>query len=172
MTTWTPPRSTRSKSAAALAVCALATTLVAPFEGRVLHTYPDAVYGWKLPTACDGHTGPGLKPGQWFTEAECDEMQQADLRKTYDRLAPCFGDVAIPDRELAAYLDLAYNLGPSAVCRSSIPEKVKAGRHAEACATISQFYRVGVLDCRIASNHCTGIPRRRAAERAMCEGAA
>ncbi len=170
MADWTPQRSPRSKltALALAAVFALSGTVIAPFEGRVLHTYPDAVYGWKLPTACDGHTGPELHQGQTFTPAECDEMRNADLKKTFDALAPCFGDAQLSANEWGAYLSLAYNDGAGAVCRSSIPAKVKAGQHAAACATIEDFYKAGIKDCRIASNHCSGIPRRRAAEHALC----
>jgi len=183
MASWTPPRTLRSKATAAAAVCALAGACLAPFEGRVLHTYPDAVYGWKLPTACDGHTGPELRAGQVFTPAECDEMRQADLTKTYDALAPCFGNARLSDQELGAYLSLAYNNGAGAVCHSSIPAKVKAGQRAAACAVIGEFINAGWIrppktdgptdpglrrDCRIKANGCAGIPRRRAAESALC----
>jgi lysozyme len=143
------------------AVCALAGACLAPFEGRVLHTYPDAVYGWKLPTACDGHTGPELRAGQVFTPAECDEMRQADLTKTYDALAPCFGSAQLSDQELAAYLSLAYNVGPRAVCTSSIPVKVKRGLRAQACETITQFNKA-------AGRVLAGLVRRRTAESALC----
>jgi lysozyme len=158
---WRPQRTPRSKAAAAAAICALAGACLAPFEGRVLHTYPDAVYGWKLPTACDGHTGPELQRGQTFTNAECDEMRTADLTKTYDAIAPCFGTVAISDREWAAYLSLAYNVGPQAVCRSTIPRKVHAGQRIAACDTILQFNRAG-------GQVLAGLVRRRAAENALC----
>lgn len=173
MADWTPPRSMRARSAGAIAaLCCAAGVFLAPREGRVLHTYPDAVYGWKLPTACDGHTGPELRAGQTFTAAECDEMRTADLRKTYDELAPCFGDEPLSDNEIEAYLSLGFNAGAHAVCSSSIPRKVRAGQHAAACDTIAQFVYAGGRDCRIASSNCSGIVRRRAAERALCLGSA
>lgn len=161
MAEWTPQRSPRSKVAAAIAVCALAGSCLAPFEGRVLHTYPDVVYGWKLPTACDGHTGPELQRGQQFTPAECDELRNADLRKTYDALAPCFHEAKLSDNEMAAYLSLAFNVGAGAVCRSSIPDKVLIGRRIDACNTILQFNRAGGVVM-------LGLVRRRAAENALC----
>lgn len=161
MAEWTPPRSPRSKVGAAAAVLALAGACLAPFEGRVLHTYPDAVYGWKLPTACDGHTGPELRAGQLFAPADCDEMRAADLEKTWDGLAPCFGNIELSNDEAAAYLSLAYNVGPHAVCVSSIPAKVKRGARAQACATILEFNRA-------AGRVLLGLVRRRTAENALC----
>lgn len=161
MAEWTPPRSPRTKIGAALAVLTLAGACLAPFEGRVLHTYPDVVYGWKLPTACDGHTGPELRPGQTFTPAECDEMRNADLEKTYDALAPCLDTERLSQQELAAYLSLAYNVGAGAVCRSSIPFKVRHGNRLAACNTILEFNKAGGQVLR-------GLVRRRAAENSLC----
>lgn len=165
-----PSRAKRLAIAAA-ACCALAAPLVTQFEGRVTRTYPDVVYGWKVPTACDGHTGPELRAGQTFTNAECEAMLHQDLTKEFDGLAECM-PLDAPSNELAAYLSLAHNIGAGAVCRSSIPRKVKAGQHAAACATISEFRFVGGRDCALPefARVCGGIIRRRAAERSLCEG--
>ena len=156
-------------TALALAAIAAATTIINPAEGTVLHTYPDVVRGWKLPTACRGHTGPELHQGQTFTLAECDEMESADLRKTYDGLAPCFGGAKLNSNQLGAFLSLGFNIGTGAVCRSSIPRKAQAGNMAAACATIEEFDKAGGKDCHLASNNCLGVIRRRSAERALCE---
>lgn len=155
-------------SALALAGIAACATIVRPFEGEVRHTYPDVVLGWKLPTACDGHTGPELHQGQTFTQAECDEMLSADLRKTYDAEAACMPVERLNANQLGAVLSLGFNIGAGAVCRSSIPGKVRAGQFGAACATIGEFTRAGGKDCRIAENNCSGIVRRRAAESALC----
>lgn len=158
-------------TALALAAIAAATTVINPSEGTVLHTYPDAVYLWKLPTACRGHTGPELRQGQTFTVAECDEMEAADLRKTYDAMAQCFGSSLerLNANQFGAFISLGFNIGPGAVCRSSIPRKVRAGNVAAACATIEQFDRAGKLDCHIKANNCFGVISRRSRERALCE---
>lgn len=159
-------------SALALAACAACSTIIRPFEGTVAHAYPDVVYGWKLPTACRGHTGAfkgvPLAPGQNFTLAECDEMESADLRKTYDAVAACMDVGKLNSNQLGAILSLGFNIGTGAVCRSSIPRKVNAGNSAAACATIAEFYKAGGQDCRQAGSNCRGIIRRRAAESALC----
>lgn len=156
-------------SALALAACAAATTIINPSEGLVLHTYPDAVYLWKLPTACRGHTGPELHQGQTFTVAECDAMEAGDLRKTYDGLAPCFGGAKLNANQLGAFLSLGFNIGTGAVCRSSIPRKVQAGNVAAACATIEEFDRANGKDCHIRANNCFGVIDRRHRERMLCD---
>lgn len=157
-----------SLSALALAAIAACATIVRPFEGEVRHTYPDVVLGWKLPTACDGHTGPELHQGQTFAQAECDEMLAADLRKTYDAEAACMPVTRLNANQLGAFLSLGFNIGGGAVCRSSIPGKVKSGQFAAACATIGEFTRAGGKDCHVAANNCSGIVRRRVAESALC----
>lgn len=156
-------------TALALAAVAACTTIVRPFEGEVRHTYPDVVLGWKLPTACDGHTGPELHQGQTFTQAQCDEMLAADLRKTYDAEAACIPVERLNANQLGAFLSLGFNIGAGAVCRSSIPVKVRAGNVAGACATIAEFDRAGGKDCHVAANNCAGIVRRRSAEVALCQ---
>ncbi len=170
-----PPRG--ALLALVLAACGAATTITHPFEGNVPRAYPDIVYGWKLPTACRGHTGQTpdgrpLAPGMTFTPAECDEMERADLTKTFDGLRPCIGDAALLKlnaNQLGAMLSLGYNLGAGAVCRSSIPSKLRAGNVAGACATIAEFHWAGGKDCNDPANKCGGIPRRRGAETALCK---
>lgn len=158
-------------AAIAAAVIALAVPIVSHFEGRVFKTYPDVVHGWNVPTACDGHTGPELHKGQTFTTAECDEMLTRDLTAEFDGLSKCM-PMEMPTNELAAYLDLAHNIGAGAVCRSSIPLKLAQGDHYAACAAIMSFRFAGELDCGLPVNvHiCGGIIKRRAAERSLCEG--
>lgn len=162
----------RIAAGAASAVIAMAGVVTSVYEGTIFKTYPDPVLGWKVPTACTGHTGPELRAGQTFTAEQCDEMQGADLRKTYDGMLLCVGDVPMPDRELEAYLSFAFNVGAGAFCKSTIPAKLKRGDHAAACATLSQYRFVGGKDCALPQfeHVCGGVVRRRAAERALCEG--
>lgn len=159
-------------TALALAACAACTTIIRPFEGTVTHTYPDVVYGWKLPTACRGHTGTfngaPLVAGQDFTLAECDEMESADLRKTFDAEAACMDVAKLNANQLGAFLSLGFNIGAGKVCSSSIPRKVKAGQIAAACATIAEFDKANGKDCHLAASNCYGIIRRRSAESALC----
>lgn len=162
----------RLATGAGAAVLAIAGVFTGTREGTILHSYPDPVLGWGKGTDCTGHTGPEVRPGQTFTAIECAELLTADLRKTYDGLLPCIGDVPMPDRELEAWLSFAFNVGPAAFCKSSIPAKLKASNHAGACATLSAYRFVGTKDCALPQyvRTCGGIVRRRAAERSLCEG--
>lgn len=163
----------RLVTGAAAAVVAIAGLFTGTQEGTVLHSYPDVVLGWGKGTACTGHTGPDVRPGQTFTPQQCADLLSADLRKTYDGILPCIGDIPMPDNELEAYLSFAFNDGAGTFCKSSIPAKLRAGNHAGACATLSLYRFVGNKDCALPQYEhvCGGLITRRAAERAMCEGA-
>ena len=73
--------------------------------------------------------------------------------------------------EYEAYVSLAYNIGVGAFCRKALPGKppnlidlINAERYAEACARIEAFkYGPG-------KKVLAGLVKRRAEERALCEG--
>jgi len=76
--------------------------------------------------------------------------------------------------EYDAFVSLAYNVGPGAVCKSSIPKKLAAGDYAAACRTILDFKRVQGRDCSVPENarFCGGVWTRRLQEYRMCLGEA
>ena len=79
--------------------------------------------------------------------------------------------VPLYQHEYEAYVSLAYNIGVGAFCRKALPNKppnlidlINAGRYAEACARIEAFkYGPG-------KKVLPGLVKRRAKERALCEG--
>lgn len=86
-------------------------------------------------------------------------------------LRTCFGDgAALHQHEWDAFVDLAYNVGAPAVCRSSIPGKVRAGNYEAACKTILDFKRVQGRDCSLAQNKgfCGGVWTRRQEYTHLC----
>lgn len=143
------------------AVLALAVPVVKHFEGTVFKTYPDPALGWKVPTACTGHTGPELRSGQTWTREECDEMLAADLADHNAGLVACV-KVPISEEEHAAYLSFAFNVGVNAFCGSTAVRKLNAGDRTGACAELSNWTRSG-------GKVLPGLVRRRAAERQLCE---
>lgn len=160
----------RIAAGVAAACIALAGVGIKVSEGYSNTVYPDVVLKWNAPTICTGHVDKTLKPGTVYTDEQCETILTQDVReKTYDAILPCIGDVPMSDNELAAFLRLAFNIGPTNFCKSSIPVKLKAGNHAAACATISLYRFVGAKDCAIRSNNCIGIVTRRASERQLCE---
>lgn len=86
-------------------------------------------------------------------------------------LRKCFGeDAELHQHEWDAYVDTGYTTGPDAICRSSIPGKVRAGNYEAACRTILDFKRVQGRDCSLAQNKgfCGGIWTRRQAMAHLC----
>ncbi|RJX32310.1 MAG: lysozyme [Oxalobacter sp.] len=87
----------------------------------------------------------------------------------------CFGDVPLYQHEFDAFVDLAFNVGAPTVCRSSIPQKLRACNYAAACASILSFDKITVngekVSCKDPANNCRGIVKRRQETYNRCMGA-
>lgn len=139
---------------------AIVTAFVAQHEGLRLWAYRDPV---GVLTACYGHTGPDVQPGQTYTREQCRALLEQDLARHAQALA-CIHR-PLTDGQKAAFVSFAYNVGPQAFCGSSLVRKANAGDMAGACAELDKWvYAKG--------QRLPGLVKRRAAERAMCEGAA
>lgn len=142
-------------------VLALAATVVAYHEGYVPYTYSDPV---GIPTACYGHTGPDVTPGRRYTEGECRALLEGDIATANVAVWRCISRPLPPHVE-AAFTSLAYNIGGKALCGSTLARKANAGDIAGACAELDRWVYAKGIKLR-------GLVRRRAAERALCEGKA
>nr|WP_314542546.1 lysozyme [uncultured Ottowia sp.] len=139
---------------------AIVTAFVAQHEGLRLWAYRDPV---GVLTACYGHTGPDVQPGQTYTREQCRDLLAQDLARHAQALA-CIHR-PLTDGQKAAFVSFAYNVGPQAFCGSSLVRKANAGDMAGACAELDKWvYAKG--------QRLPGLVKRRAAERAMCEGSA
>lgn len=137
---------------------AIVTAFVAQHEGLRLWAYRDPV---GVLTACYGHTGPDVQPGQTYTREQCRALLEQDLARHAQALA-CIRR-PLTDGQKAAFVSFAYNVGPQAFCGSSLVRKANAGDMAGACAELDKWvYAKG--------QRLPGLVKRRAAERAMCEG--
>ena len=148
-------------TAAVLAVAA--APLVAYWEGVVPYTYADPVWGWSVPTACAGETGPHIRRGQTFTVAECMAMLDRRLVADWPKVERCIQQ-PLRVNEAVAVASLAHNVGTSAVCKSTMVRQINAGEPASVwCAQFDRWIYANGQAVR-------GLVRRRAAERAVCEG--
>lgn len=144
-------------AAAAAGVIALATMVVKPWEGVSLTPYTDIV---GVQTVCYGETNVAMRK---YTMAECDELLQSDLGRRLAELGKCI-HMPLRENEFAAILSLAYNVGTSAVCKSTLVRKVNAGAApAEFCPELLRWNRAGGREVR-------GLTNRRKAEMALCMG--
>lgn len=146
----------RLKKGGAIAV--LAVVLIGGFEGLRLATYKDIV---GVPTVCYGETR-GVKMGDRYTKAQCDEMLVVALTQFEAAMRKCvkFPD-AIPGKSYVAFLSLAYNVGGGAFCKSTLVRKLNAGDVRGACNELPKWNRAGGKVVR-------GLTLRRAKEKIVC----
>ena len=139
----------------ALAI-AIATPFIMPFEGKVNASYADVVGVW---SACYGHTR-GVRPGQYYSDAQCRTLLADDVREHADGVAGCV-NTYLPPETMAAAVSLTFNIGIRAFCRSTIARRFNAGDLRSGCDGFLAWNRAG-------GRVIAGLARRRAAERALC----
>lgn len=119
------------------------------------------------PTAGLGSTtkenGQPFKLGESITPPQAIRLAVRDIAKKEVVLRECFAGSSLHQYEWDAYVDLSYNVGPGAVCNSSIPIKVKAEQYEAACRTILDYRKVHGRDCSAPANasYCGGVWTRR-----------
>lgn len=143
----------------AAGVVALATPVVAYFEGIKLAAYRDPI---GVVTDCLGHTRTA-KMGEKSSIAGCARKFREDLVTHWEGIRGCTPGVEhVSDEEWAAYLSFAYNVGVGNFCKSTLATKLKAGDRSGACAELSRWVRAG-------DEVLPGLVKRRDAERELCE---
>lgn len=121
-----------------------------------------------VPTIGFGTT-EGVKPGDTTTPPAALVRALRDTGKYEGALKSCV-DVPLHQYEYDAYVSLAYNIGAGAFCGSTLVRKLNSEDYAGACAEIDRWTRAAGKDCRDPASKCSGLVRRRASERALCEG--
>jgi lysozyme len=146
------------KASVGAVAAALLLSYVPQFEGMVLRGYKDPV---GIVTACAGHTKTAVL-GRAYTPEQCNVILEDDLVEHAEGVKACI-KVPASTGEIAAYTSFAFNVGTGAFCRSTMVRKLNAGDHAGACAELSKWIYAG-------DRQLPGLVKRRAAERAICEG--
>ena len=134
-------------------------TTVEQFEGYVPEAYQDPVGIW---TRCYGDT-TNVTPGATYSAEECARSLNDHLVETSRPIMRCVPSLAQQHpKVIVAVLDMAYNIGPTAFCKSSVARYANAGDWAAACRRISEIYTTakGVS--------LRGLVVRRNAESQMC----
>jgi lysozyme len=137
-------------------VLALATPLVAHYEGLMTNAYLDPV---GIPTICYGSTR-GVKIGDSKTKEQCNELLNEEL-KEYLQYVDDYIYVPMPDTRRAALTSFVYNVGPTAFKSSTLRRLMNEGKTRKACEELSRWI--------FAKGHILrGLVRRREAEKEMC----
>lgn len=133
--------SLRKKTTAvvAAAVIASATPFIAKWEGLKTEAYRDIV---GIPTVCYGETR-GVSMGDRYTKEECFKMLEKAVGEYYQGLQPFITNPDIPVSVQASMLELAYNVGISAVGRSTMMRLANQGKYVEACNELGKWVKAG-----------------------------
>lgn len=150
------PNKNRQRIGIAASVVALATPVVMLWEGRSLIPYRDPV---GIMTVCYGETAAQMRN---YTPAECKEMLGESLAAHGAEIVACLPP-GLPEHVQAASLSFAYNVGAKAFCGSTMRRKLAAGDVPGACAELDRWIFAK-------GQKLPGLVKRRADERAMCEG--
>ena len=151
---------TQRRGLVALVGAVAATALLSftpAFEGTKLSTYRDM--GGVL-TYCTGAT-ENAAWGKTYTPAQCRAQLDRDLERHAAGIAMCIPLARLTDGQKVAFVDVAYNIGVSGFCGSTMARRTNAGDMVGACNALLMWNKVGGKEVR-------GLTRRRQAERELC----
>ncbi|AUV02244.1 lysozyme [Enterobacteriaceae bacterium ENNIH1] len=136
---------------------AIAGTLIPELEGVRYTPYRDVV---GVLTVCYGHTGPDIRPGKKYSDAECRALLQKDLMpfaQSVDRAVK----VPASEYQKAALIAFSYNVGVTAFERSALLRHLNAGEYQAACDGLRAWIYAGGKTWK-------GLINRREIEREVC----
>ena len=152
-----------------LALSAVGLVGIAVDEGYTTRAIPDPVKGTRVPTIGFGTTH-GVKMGDTTTPVKALVRKLADVQQIEGALKTCV-TAPLHQHEYDAYVNLAYNIGPNAFCKSTLVKKLNTLDYAGACDAILMWKRVGGTDCSEPGNRtCPGLWARRLRLHAQCLG--
>jgi lysozyme len=130
--------------------------LIKSFEGLKLRAYLCPAKVW---TIGYGSTGPHVVPGKSINEAQADELLQDDLDR-FEAAVTRLVTVPLTQNQYDALVSFAFNVGISALERSTLLKRVNAKLFDQARAEFAKWNRAG-------GRPLAGLTRRRAAEAAL-----
>ena len=137
---------------------AIASDFVKQFEGRELKAYQCSAGVW---TIGYGHT-KGVREGDEISSAEAEQLLVEDLTAIADDLNRLV-NVPVSESQYIALLSLAFNIGGTALKKSTLLFHLNHKRYDEAAEEFDKWIYAG-------GKVSEGLKRRRAAERELFEG--
>ena len=128
--------------------------LVKQFEGCKLIAYRDSV---GILTVGFGHTGPDVHPDMTISEEEADALLRDDLRIAENCVNRATNGIGLTQGQFDALVSFVFNLGCSALHRSTLLVKLLDGDDDGACLEFSRWNEAG-------GKVLAGLTRRREAE--------
>ena len=138
-----------------------AIEIVKRWEGLKLKAYKDVAGIVTIGYGTTAAAGVGITPrlGMTITQSESEWYLERALSKFGAKIRPKI-TAPINDNEWAAFLSLAYNIGPTGFARSSALRHFNAGNKAKAAASILFWNKAG-------GKVVKGLVNRRADEQAL-----
>lgn len=136
-----------------MTITAIAAPLVKRFEGCTLSAYKCPADVW---TIGYGHTGPEVKQGLVWNQAQADAALERDLQKALNDARKVI-DVALTDKQMAAITSFVFNLGIGNFRSSTLLKKINSNDVAGALAEFRRWDKAG-------GKVLAGLTKRRAAE--------
>lgn len=153
-----PPRTIGAKGIA----------LIKSFEGchrqrgdGTFEAYPDPGTGGDPWTIGWGATGPGIKPGTVWTQAQCDARLESDLARFAADVARAIGNAPTTQDQFDALVSFHYNTG--AIAKATLTKLHKAGNNTAAWVEFGKWVNAG-------GRRMAGLVRRRDAEARLYRG--
>lgn len=126
-------------------------------EGNVLHAYPDSRGIWTIGV---GNTGPDVRPGLVWTQAQADQTFTKRLADEFEPAINSGVKVPLDQGQYDALVSLVYNIGTNGFLGSTLLRQLNAGDYQAAADDFMMW---------VIPSELTG---RRERERAMFLGAA
>lgn len=134
--------------------------LIKRFEGCRLMAYPDPGSGGDPITIGYGATGPSIKLGVVWSQAQADKRLEEDLNTFSNQVKACL-TCTLSDNEFSAIVSLVYNIGIGNFKKSTMLKYLNG--NAEKGIVAEQFLRWNKASGVVLN----GLTRRRAAEKKL-----
>lgn len=133
--------------------------LIKSFEGLRLSAYKCPADVWTIGYG----TTAGVQPGQTITKERAEELLREDVKR-FEAQVLRLVKVPLTQGQHDALVSFVYNLGAGNLSNSTLLRLLNAGDYAGAAAQFDRWNKAG-------GKVLAGLVRRRAAERALFEGA-
>lgn len=155
------------------AVTAEVRSLIEKWEGCPLYAYDDAAYPTRAARSGDrikgtltigaGHTGPDVHVSMTISQAQADQLLDADLAKCENDIAVVV-HVPLNDNQYGALVSFAFNCGTAAFNNSTLLRKLNTGDYGAVPGELAKWVHTTIGGKTVVS---PGLVTRRANEAAL-----
>ncbi|AEX65840.1 putative lysozyme [Pseudomonas phage Bf7] len=151
---------------AVLSISAAGLGFIQHEEGTVNRAYLDSI---GKPTICTGHTGPEVRLGLVYSDAQCAELLRTDANSAAAAVKRTI-KVPLYQYEFDALVSFCFNVGNTNCTTSTMFKLINQGRYDEAGPQLLRWRYAGGKDCSVRANNCYGVYTRRHNEYALWQG--